>query len=72
MAILSSLSSWELGALLGNLSSSHPPRHLGPLVLGEQGSEGRTKTVLKCSQERSSFETRAFRLLCIVGGVKVW
>ena len=46
MAALSSLSSWELGAPLGNLSSSHPYRDVGPLVLGEQGSEGRTKTVL--------------------------
>lgn len=50
VAALSSLSSWELGALLGNLSSSHPSRDLGPLVLGEQGSEGRTMlyTVEQC------------------------
>lgn len=48
MVALSSLSSWELGEQvpLGNLSSSHPSRDVGPLVLGEQGSEGRTKTVL--------------------------
>lgn len=53
MAALSSLSSWELGALLGSLSSSHPSRDLGPLVLEEQGNEGRTKTVLNVHRKEA-------------------
>ena len=51
----------ELWFVLWNLSSSH----LGPLsfVSGRARQCGKSQHDAKCSQERSSFEVRAFRLL---------